>query len=121
MLVGHHYDGNYIHGIPIMNIKGPTMTAAWKELNKVFKTSGAAHEACLLDNEKSKDLLDDFEEYKIVHQLLTPHKHRNNRAERDIHACKAHFKSCLAGTNPNFTLSEWYRLISQANVTVNLL
>ena len=31
-----------------------------------------------------------------------------------------HFKSCIAATDPNFPLSEWDRLIPQANITINL-
>ena len=75
----------------------------------------------MLDNEKSKDLLESFESERIAYQLVPPYKHRNNQAERAIQTFKNHFKSCLASVDPKFPLSEWDRLIAQANITLNLL
>ena len=120
-MVVYNYDGNYIHGTPLKNRKGTTIADTWQELHKMFKFSGAAPEVYVLDNEISQDLTNAFEEDKIMHQLVTPHKHRSNKAERAIQTFKAHFKSYLAGTDPNFPLSEWDRLITQANITLNLL
>ena len=96
----------------------PNITAAWKELNNLFKTSGSAPRACVLGNETSKDFLYDFEEEKIAHQLANPHEYRSDRA---IRTCKTHFNYFLAGTDPNFTISEWDRLIPQANAALKIL
>jgi hypothetical protein len=56
-----------------------------------------------------------------TYQLVPPHTHRRNLAERVIQTYKNHFKAGLATVNPNFPLSEWDRLIPQANITLNLL
>ena len=53
--------------------------------------------------------------------MVPPYKHRNNLAERAIQTFKKHLKAALAGADPNFPLSEWDRLISQTNITINLL
>ena len=74
-----------------------------------------------MDNETSADLISVFELEGIKHQLVTPYKHHRNRAERAIKTYKAHFKSCLATLDPNFSLLEWDMLIPQMNITLNLL
>ena len=52
---------------------------------------------------------------------MPPYLHRRNLAERAIQTWKNHFKAGLASLNPNFPLSEWDRLLEQANITLNLL
>ena len=121
ILVGYHYDGNYIHGMPLKDRRGQSITEAWSELNAIFKKAGVAPEMYVLDNETSSELMQAFDDESITYQLVTPYKHRNNHAERAMQTCKNHLKSGLAGTDPNFPLSEWDRLIPQANITLNLL
>ena len=74
----------------------------------------------MLDNEISKDLVESFDQKNITYQIVTPCEH-NKLAERAIQTHKAHFKAGLAIVDPNFPLSEWDRLITQANMTLNLL
>ena len=74
-----------------------------------------------MDNEISGELLAAFKERQITYQLVPPHTHRRNLAERAIQTYKNHFKAGLASVNPNFPLSEWDRLLEQANITLNLL
>ena len=33
ILVGYHYDSNLIHGIPVKNRKGSSLSEAWEQLN----------------------------------------------------------------------------------------
>jgi len=120
-LVGYHFDANHIRGIPIKNRKGSTILEAWKELQSTFEQAGIAPKTYVLDNETSGELLDAFKEQGVDYQLVPPYKHRNNLAERAIQTFKKHLKAALAGADPNFPLSEWDRLISQANITLNLL
>ena len=121
VLVGYHYDTNYIHGIALRVHKGQSITEAWCELNNIFKKAGVAPETFVLDNETSKELIEAFDNENISYQLVTPYKYRNNQAERATQTCKSHFKAGLAATDPNFPLSEWDRFILQANLTLNLL
>ena len=121
ILVRYHYDTNCILVSLIKNRKGSIIINIQQALHNTFKKSGVAPSTYVLDNEISKDLIDGFEQEKITYQLVTPYKHRNNQAERAIQTFKAHFKSTLVTVDPNFLLSEWYRLIPQANITLNLL
>ena len=76
----------------------------------------------ILDNEASA-------EYKLSikpnwndnYQLVLPHTHRSNAAERAIRTFKAHFLSILAVVAPDFPRNLWDFLLSQAELTLNLL
>ena len=54
-------------------------------------------------------------------QLVPPHDHRTNIAEEAIQTCKAHFISILCGTDKDFPLHLWCRLLPQAEHTLNML
>ena len=47
--------------------------------------------------------------------------HRRNAAERAIRTFKAHFLAGLATCDPEFPISEWDRLLEQAEMTLNML
>ena len=57
----------------------------------------------------------------MEYQLVPPHIHRRNACECTIRTFKNHFIAGLARTDPNFPLSNWYRLLPQAKLTLNLL
>ena len=57
----------------------------------------------------------------INYQLVTPHVHQRNAAERAIRTFKNHFVAGLATTNKRFPLHLWDRLLEQAEITLNLL
>ena len=104
-MVGYHFDANMIWGIPIKDRKGNTLMEAWEHFHAMFKQAGIAPNTYVLDNEKSRDLLNLFLEEKVQHQLVAPYSHRNNLAERAIQTFKHHFKAGLATVNPDFPLS----------------
>ena len=62
-----------------------------------------------------------FEKNEVDFQLVPPHSHRRNLAERAIQTFKNHFKAGMATCNPNFPLSQWDCLIPKANITLNLI
>ena len=83
--------------------------------------AGVAPEMMVLGNKFSIDLKTAFDENKLSYQLVTPYKLKNNLAERATQTWKSHFKSGLAGTDPDFLIAEWDHLIQQSNITLNLL
>ena len=91
--------------MPLRNIKSAIIAESWQHIHNTFKKAGVAPETYVLDNEYSKDLIQDFESELIQFQLVTPYKHRNNQTERAIRTFKAHFKACLASLDPNFPVS----------------
>ena len=68
----------------------------------------------VMDNECSIDLQTALQIEDIEWQLVPPHNHRANAAERAIQTFKHHFKACLSTIDPDFPLCEWDRLLHQA-------
>ena len=58
---------------------------------------------------------------ELTYQLVPPHIHRENKAERAIQTLKGHLKAGLATLDPDFPIQEWDRLIDQSKLTLNLL
>ena len=75
----------------------------------------------VLDNECPEKLKTYFRSRGMHFQLVPPHLHRNNRAERAIATFKDHLISGIATTDPSFPIHLWDRLIPQAVLTLNLL
>ena len=62
-----------------------------------------------------------MDKHQIQWQLVSPGNHRRNVAERQIRTFKNHFISILSGTDPEFPLHLWDKLIPQACITIKLL
>ena len=75
----------------------------------------------VLDNEISNDLKQSFKINQTNYQLVPPHSHLQNLAERAIQTWKNHFKAGLASADPNFPLTAWDHVIPQENITLNPL
>ena len=75
----------------------------------------------MLDNECTGGLKKFMQQEGVNFQLVPPHSHRTNAAERAIQTFKAHLIAGLSSCNPNFPLHLWDRLLPQATLTLNLL
>jgi hypothetical protein len=62
-----------------------------------------------------------FSTNDVDYQLVPPHFHRRNAAERTIGTFKEHFVAGLSSVDPSFPLHLWDRLLPQAEITLNLL
>ena len=62
-----------------------------------------------------------MEEENENFQLVPPHLHRRNSAERAIQTFKNHFIAGIVSTHKDFPIHLWCRLLPQAIVTLNLL
>ena len=52
---------------------------------------------------------------------MPPYNHRTNLAECAIQTFKHHFKAGLCTVHPDFPVSQWDRLLPQAEIALNLL
>ena len=59
--------------------------------------------------------------YNGNYQLAPPHQHRQNAAETAVKTVKKHLLSGLATCHKEFPITEWDRLLPQAELTLNLL
>ena len=62
-----------------------------------------------------------FRKYNVNLQLVPPYTHLRNAAERAICTFKNHLCAGRAYCDPNFPSQEWYRLVPQAVLTINLV
>jgi hypothetical protein len=60
-----------------------------------------------LDNEASTILENFFTTHDLEYQLVPPHCHRCNAAERAIHTFKEQFMAGLSSVDPHFPLHLW--------------
>ncbi len=75
----------------------------------------------LLDNKCSAKFKERIKLNNMQYQLVPPHDHRRNIAEKAIQVFKAHFIRILCGVDKAFPLHSWDRLLGQAKHTLNML
>ena len=121
VLVVYDYDSNGILAIPFPNRRAESILAAYKTAHSRLCAAGCKPQLQRLDNEASPALQDYLTAEAVDYQLVPPHVHRRNAAERAIRTFKNHFIAGLCSTDPKFPLHLWDRLIPQAELTLNLL
>jgi hypothetical protein len=73
-----------------------------------------------LDNEAPAALKNFFTINDIAYQLVPPHCHRRNVAERAIRTFKEHFVAGISSVDPSFPMHLWDILLPHAEITLNL-
>lgn len=121
LLVAYDYDSNAILVEALQNRQKATITKAWNKINEILAKSGAQPNIYVMDNEASTDLKTAMKSKNIRYELVPPHIHRRNAAERAIRTFKNHFIAGLASLDPQFPMAQWDRLLSQAVLTMNHL
>jgi hypothetical protein len=117
----YDYDSNYIHAEPMKNRTAPEILAAYQRTHRLLTNAGLRPLLQRLDNECSQPLKDFMKQEGVDYQLVPPHVHRRNAAERAIRTFKNHFIAALCSTDKEFPLHLWDRLLPQALLTLNLL
>ena len=90
-------------------------------MRKLLCSRGLTQRTHVLDKEFSKVLKEYMEKENETFQLVPPHLHRRNAAERAIQTFKNHFIEGMVSTHKDFPLHLWCRLLPQSIVTLNLL
>jgi hypothetical protein len=75
----------------------------------------------VMDNECSKAVKRHIRSAQLDIQLVPPHNHRVNAAERAIGTFKEHFVAALAIVDMNCPLQLWDEILPQVELTLNLL
>jgi hypothetical protein len=121
MLVMYHYDTNAILVTPLKTRHGNEILRGYTKLDQQLTERGFKPTTHWLDNEASNALKACNRTHDVEYQLVPPHVHRRNSAERAIRTWKNHFVAGICSTNTAFPLHLWDRLIDQATITLNLL
>jgi hypothetical protein len=120
-MVCYIYDLNYIKVVPMKSRSASEWVKAYDSIHQQLTVEGFKPKLQTLDNEASAALKNFFTVNDIAYQLVPPHFHRRNAAERAIRTFKEHFVAGLSSVDPSFPMHLWYRLIPQAEITLNLL
>jgi hypothetical protein len=121
MLVMYHYDTNGILVTPQKTQHGNEILRGYTKLYEHLHERGFKPTTQWLDNEASNALKTFNRTQAVEYQLVPPHVHRRNSAERAICTWKNHFVAGICSTDTAFPLHLWDRLIDQATITLNLL
>ena len=74
-----------------------------------------------LDNESSSAFQREPKAKNVDFQLSPSGMHRRNAAQQAISTLKYPFIAGLFSTDPDFPMQNWYRLVEQVDLTLNLL
>jgi hypothetical protein len=121
VLILYDYNSNSILAETMRNCSDTEHLRAYNSLHQHLVERGFKPQLQKLDNEASKALKRSIRDKGIDYQLVPPHAHRRNAAERAIRTFKNHFIACLGTTDKNFPLHLWDRILPQAITTLNLL
>jgi hypothetical protein len=121
IFVLYHTDTNNILVEPISSRSEHELIRAYNKLIHRLTSKGFKPTLQRLDNEASATMKSLMTAMKVEFQLAPAGMHRRNKAERAIQTFKNHFVAILAGTDPEFPLHLWDKLIPQAETTLNLL
>ena len=121
LFIVYDYESNAILCKPLKNRTAGEIKTAWEAVHSQLSLSGSQPGLYILDNKASFELKRAMKKNNLDFQLVPPHIHRRNAAERAIRTFKNNFLSVLATANPQFPMSEWDRLLPQTKLTLNLL
>ena len=121
IMIVYDYDSNSILAEPLKSRNELELLRAYTKIHHDLTTRGLKPVLQILDNEAPGKLKRYMQNNNVTYQLVPPHIHRRNAAERAISTWKDHFIATLSNTDPLFPLHLWCRLIDQATTTLNLL
>jgi hypothetical protein len=114
VMVCYVYDCNYVKVIPMKSRSASEWVKAYDHIHQELTVKGFKPKLQTLDNKASAALKNFFTTNDVEYQLVPPHCHRRNAAERAIRTFKEHFVEGLSSVDPTFPLHLWDRLLPQA-------
>jgi hypothetical protein len=119
-MVCYIFDCNYVKAVPMKSRSASEWVKAYDLIHQELTANVFKPKPQTLDNEASAALKIFFTTYDVEYQLVPPHCHWRNAAERAIHTFKEHVVAGLA-SDPYFPLNLWDRLLPQVELTFNIL
>ena len=121
ILVMYDYDSNAIIVEALKTRQAKEITTAFEKCTKRIIRCNDRPTLFIMDNECSTDLKLSILKNNNKYELVPPHQHRRNAAEKAIRTFKNHLLAGLATCDQNFPICEWDRLLPQCEITLNLL
>jgi hypothetical protein len=114
-------DGDAILIEPMKNRITGKMIRVYQTLIDQLRTAGIVPKLHILDSKCSQDFKDTINLNKMMFQLVHPHDHCCNLAEKAIQTFKDQFIAILCRADKSFPLNLWDRLLLQAEHMLNML
>ena len=114
ILVAYHYDANNILTTPLKNRTGTCILIVKSKIHDKLRKRGLTPKLHIMDNEVSEVLNKYFEDSDIQFQLVPPHMHWRNVAERSVRTFKNHFVAALCTVDPLLPFYLWERLFPKS-------
>ena len=121
IMISINHDTNVIDAEPMPSKSAQSLINAYKLTQNYFAAKGYKPEYHRLDNECPEEFKAYMTSIGETYQLAPAGCHRRNAAERAIRTFKDHFISILCGTDPDFPIYLWDRLLPQTLLTLNLM
>ena len=121
ILISYQYNSNTIHAEPLKTISGRDLKTAYQKIHILLTNRGLKPGLHILYNECPNVIKTFINEVNEKFQLVLPHIHCRNSAERAIRTFKEHFVAKIASTHKDFPLHLWCQLLPRASLTLNLL
>ena len=121
IMVMEDSDSGAILAVAIKSRKKEHLLAGFIKMHNTLKKAGINPVLHRIDNEFSKELIDEIDSRGLKYQIALRGNHRTIAAERAIQTVKNHFISVLYGCDPTFPKSQWDRLLQVAVLTLNML
>lgn len=113
IMVAYDYDSNTIHAEAMKSRTGGEPKAAYKKIQTLLASRGLKPNVHFLDNECADTFKQLMTEAGEEYQLVPPHVHRKNAAERALQTLKNHLIVGLSSTHNDFPLHLWCRMLPQ--------
>ncbi len=117
----YHYESNSILAEPIKSLDDKTIFNADKKFHLLLSSKGFLVKLNVMDNQATRYIKQYLTEKECQLQLVEPHNHRVNAAERAIQMFKDAFIAALAMTDRDYPIQLWDRLTPQVMNTPNML
>ena len=117
----YHYESNSILANPIKALDDKTICEAYKKQFNELTKKGFNVKLNIMDNQATKYIKQFLNKNYCRLQLIEPHNHRVNAAERTIQTFKDASVAALATTDKNFPIQLWDCLTPQVFSTLNLM
>ena len=121
IMVAFEADSNHIMAEPIKSRKASELTTVYTKILKILTSRGFKPKFHILDNECSQTIMGFMLSIDEKYQLVSPHIHRRNAAERAIQTFKNHFIASLSSVHKLFPMHLWCILRPQSILSLNLL
>ena len=121
LMICYDYDSNSIIFSEFKSREGPELLQAYKKLHIYLIDRGLKPQIQRLNNEVSTTLKRTMKKLQIKYQLVSPHSHQRNPAERAIQTRKDHYISGPSITDKKFPLHLACQLRHQCDITLNML